>query len=106
MKQGNLFRLHKEKVDAWLEWSEYLKNHSHNVRETLQEEGIAYEGSLVFEMGGETYVCLFALKDEDVDSIRSANLDHEINIRHREVMKECFAEKVSTIAVSYFFSSK
>lgn len=106
MKQGNVFKLKKEKVDSWKEWAQFLNDHASKVIPTLRQENILYEGSLLFQLDEDWYVCLFALKNNNEDSISSADLTNELNVRHREKMKECFKERVTEVSVPYFFSSK
>lgn len=58
----------------------------------------------MFEINEEWYVCLFAVNEKD--AVKEANLDNELNVQHREKMKECFEEKIGTASVLYLFDAK
>lgn len=103
MHQGNVFKLKKDKVDTWKDWSAFLNNHKEEALTTLREENILYEGSLLFQMQNDWYVCLFAYTENGL--IKSANLDTELNVTHKEKMRECFEEKVGPLSIGYIFDS-
>lgn len=46
---------------------------------------------------------VFMLKNKKNTNIQKANLSREINIKHREKMKECFEERISKIENLYYF---
>lgn len=101
---GNIFKLKKDKVDDWKNWSQYLLSHKNIVEKTLEEESISYEGSFIFKYGDDTFVCLYAKTNENGVK-KEVNLELDINNKHREKMKECFEERISVIENLYLFKS-
>jgi hypothetical protein len=101
---GNIFKLKKDKIDTWKEWSSYLLSQKEIVETTLEEENISLEGSFLFTHNNDTFVCLYAVTKPSAGK-KEANLEKEINIKHREKMKECFEERVSGIENLYLFGS-
>ena len=54
--------------------------------ETLREEQCATESAFVFDIGKDSYALIHATyKDE----LLGANLDREINNKHRKILDEC-----------------
>ncbi len=104
MNQGNIVKLKKEKVEIWKAWALFLSQRQQDVVATLREENILYEGSLLFEIAGDWYVCLFAVNEKD--AIKGPNLDNELNIQHRQKMKECFEEKIGPASMLYLFDAR
>jgi hypothetical protein len=102
---GNIFRLKKDKVDEWKNWSNYLLSQREVVEKTLKEEHISFEGSFLFTHNNDTFVCLYSKVIEN-KSKEQANLELEINQKHREKMKECFEERISKVENLYLFNSK
>lgn len=100
---GNIFKLHPEKVQTWLDWASYLKEHNEDVVISLEEEDLSFEGSFSFKMSEDVYVCLYAMP-RDI-GVKPTNLEREINRLHREKMKECFSERVSSLTDLYFFAT-
>lgn len=102
--QGNIFKIRKHKVEEWKKWASYLISQKKLVAETLEEENVSLEGSFLFSQGEDTLVCLYSVEKNDVNK-KEANLEKEINVKHREKMKECFEEKISKIENLYLFES-
>lgn len=103
MNQGKILKLKKEKVETWKAWALFLVQHQADVIATLREENILYEGSFLFEIAGEWYTCLFAVSEKD--AIKGPNLGNDLNIQHREKMKECFEEKIGPASMLYLFDA-
>jgi hypothetical protein len=101
---GNIFKLKNEKIDEWKKWSRYLLLNKEIVEKTLEEENISFEGSFLFNYGDATFVCLYSKTKESAEK-KEANLENELNVQHREKMKECFEERVSKIENLYLFNS-
>jgi len=99
--KANLFRLHKDKVTAWREWAEYLESHVVEVKETLEEENLNWEGCVIFTVHDETYVLLSAHQKEGTEE-KVATI-RDINERHRAKMRECFVERIENREVLYYF---
>jgi hypothetical protein len=101
---GNIFKLKKDKIDEWKNWSQYLLSHKDIVEKTLTEENVSFEGSFLFTHSDNTFVCLYTKTNENGVK-KDANLEGDINTKHREKMKECFEEKISKIENLYLFRS-
>lgn len=99
---GNIFKLKKEKVEEWRKWSAHLIAHEAEVRETLREEHMLFEGSFIFSQQEESYVCLYGKHD---GAPSPTNLERELNRTHREKMKECFEERIGKIENLYYFEA-
>ena len=99
---GNIFKLKRDKVDEWKSWSLYLLSHEDTVEKTLAEENISFEGSFLFTYNNDTFVCLYS-KTNESSVKKEANLELEINLKHREKMKECFEERIGKIENLYLF---
>lgn len=58
--KGNIFKLKKDRIDEWGNWAKYLESQKKEVLMSLEEENISFEGSFIFEINNEKYVCLYA----------------------------------------------
>jgi len=97
----NLFKIKEGKLDKWLEWGNLLITiYKEEAIETLKEEGLTYEGFAVFEIDGKNYTFSMIEGEE-----KPTNMERELNIKHREVKKECL-EKIGPINKVYEFYCK
>lgn len=101
---GNIFKIKKNKIEEWRNWSTHLLLNKDVVEKTLTEENISFEGSFLFTYADDTFVCLYTKTNEDSIKMK-ANLELEINSKHKEKMEECFEERVSKIENLYLFKS-
>lgn len=97
----NLFKIKEGKLDKWLEWGKLLMTiHKDEAIETLKEEGLTYESFTVFEIDGNHYT-LAMIEGEE----KPTNMNRELNIKHREVKKECL-EKIGPVDKVYELYNK
>lgn len=91
----NLYKIKDGKLETWLEWGNLLETtYKEEAVETLKEEGVTTEAFGLFELNGENYTLGISMGEN-----LPANLKKEINIKHKEVKKECliFIKKVDLV---------
>ena len=97
----NLFKIKEGKLGKWLEWGKLLATqYKEEAIETLKEEGVNYESFCVFEIRGEHYT--LAMVEGEA---KLANMERDLNRKHREVKKECL-EYVGPVEKVYELYSK
>ena len=91
-----IFKLHNEKVETLLGWGKEVQlKHLDEALESLKEENCSREIFEVFEAEGQWYL----VAHMEGENILPANLDRELNQRHREKIMDCIQEKLETIQV-------
>lgn len=102
MKKAVLFRVKNERVDEWRSWCLEIENElKKEASETLVEENILQEISIIFKIDNEYYGLGFM---EVNGEILSANMNKEINIKHKEMKKRCI-EYITDAEVLYSIKS-
>jgi L-rhamnose mutarotase len=88
-----IFKLKKGKVGEFKEWAEVLKTELYDEAiASLAEENCTHEIFELFQVNDEFYI----VAHMEGENILPSNPEKEINIRHREVMKECIEKKIET----------
>lgn len=97
----HLFRIKEGKLEKWKEWGNLLMTkYKEEAIETLQEEGLIYEGFCIFEVDGQYYT-LGMVEGEE----KPTNMERELNIKHRAMKKECL-EKMGSVEEVYEIYNK
>ena len=97
----NLFKIKEGKLGTWKSWCNMLATTRKNeALETLKEESLAYEGFFIFSINQEFYT-LGITEGEGLP----ANMDKEINQKHKAIKKECL-ERMGSIENGYELTTK
>lgn len=85
MSQAVLFKIKEGRKEEWLSWCKELSTTLRDEAiETLKEEGVVQELTIAFSINGDDYV--LGYMDGE---ILPANMDQEINQKHKEMKEEC-----------------
>ena len=91
-----LFKIKEGKLEVWKAWCNLLMTtHKEEAIETLKEEGLTYESSLIFSIDGKYYT-LAMIEGEE----KPTNMERELNQKHRAMKKECL-EGIETLEIGY-----
>ena len=91
-----IFKLHNEKIDKLLSWGKEVQlKHLDEALESLKEENCSREIFEVFEAEGQWYLAAHM----EGENISPANLDRELNQRHRAIIMDCIQERLETTQV-------
>ncbi|MFO0704403.1 MAG: DUF6176 family protein [Candidatus Andersenbacteria bacterium] len=92
----SLFKIKKGKLEAWLNWCKLLHTtYRKDAIRTLSEEGLTHEGFGIFKLNEEHYTIGFSVGEN-----LPANMNKEINQKHRAMKKECL-EKIGPVELNY-----
>lgn len=81
-----IFRLRKDKVELFKSWAQEVSTSLlYESLEALKEENCTREIFIMFNIGQDTYIAAHMEGDDIVPS----NAERSINIKHKEIMKEC-----------------
>lgn len=97
-----LFKVKKDKINIWREWSEQLEIHRRSeALETIIEEREIFEGSFDFKISDEDFVLMFGYNEEEL----LPATEKEINTNHKRIKRECL-EFISKVNNNYFLFNK
>ncbi len=87
----HLFKLKKGKEQLLLEWGARLMGEFRTeALISLSEENVTREIVYMFHIGDDCY----AIGHMEGENMRPANTDRSLNIRHKEVLRECIDSKI------------
>lgn len=90
MLKGYVFKIKEGKEVVWKDWSLKIENElKEEAVETIREESCEREISMMFKIDDVWYAILAG----DGECL-PANMDREINKKHREIKRECFEKRI------------
>ena len=103
MLLGKVFKIKENKLATWKAWCiELQTTYAIEAKKTLIEEGIGFEGFLIFGIGDDFYTAGFSYSNNEP---KTANLENKLNVLHRQMKQDCLEEPIGKIEGGYFLSA-